>query len=78
MMRRAKEALAAMIHCDADDIAFGQSSTQLHTLVTEGLDYAPGDNVVTVQKDGSAHAMHGRSGRRKDLKSALSSRRTVP
>ena len=50
MMRRSKEALAEMIHCDADDIAFGQSSTQLHTLVTEGLDYAPGDNVVTVQK----------------------------
>lgn len=50
MMQRSKKALAAMIHCDADDIAFGQSSTQLHTLVTEGLDYAPGDNIVTVQK----------------------------
>lgn len=50
MMRRSKKALAEMIHCDAGDIAFGQSSTQLHTLVTEGLDYAPSDNVVTVHK----------------------------
>lgn len=40
MMRRAKEALAAMIHCDADDIAFGQSSTQLHIKQIEiNIDY---------------------------------------
>lgn len=48
MMRRAKEALAEMIHGSAEDIAFGQSSTQLFTLVTEGIDYAPEDNIVTV------------------------------
>ncbi|MGI5857698.1 MAG: aminotransferase class V-fold PLP-dependent enzyme [Candidatus Merdivicinus sp.] len=50
MMRRSKEALAGMLHCDACDIAFGQSSTQMFTLVTEGIDYAQGDNVVTVQQ----------------------------
>ena len=48
MMRRSKEALAEMIHGSAEDIAFGQSSTQLFTLVTEGIDYAPEDNIVTV------------------------------
>lgn len=53
MMRRSKQALADMIHGSAEDIAFGQSSTQLFTLITEGIDYAPGDNVVTV-RDGWA------------------------
>ena len=48
MMRRSKKALAEMIHGSAEDIAFGQSSTQLFTLVTEGIDYAPEDNIVTV------------------------------
>ncbi|MBQ6582714.1 MAG: aminotransferase class V-fold PLP-dependent enzyme [Mogibacterium sp.] len=48
MMKRSKEAIARMIHGNADDIAFGQSATQLFTLVTEGIDYAPEDNIVTV------------------------------
>lgn len=48
MMRRSKKALAEMIRGSAEDIAFGQSSTQLFTLVTEGIDYAPEDNIVTV------------------------------
>lgn len=50
MMRRSKAALGEMIHCDPDCIAFGQSSTQLFTMVTEGIDYAPGDNVVAVDR----------------------------
>ena len=48
MMRRSKNALAKMLRCDACDIAFGLSSTQMFTLVTEGIDFGPNDNVVTV------------------------------
>lgn len=50
MIERSKAALAAMIHCAPDEIAFGQSSTQLFTMVTEAIDYATNDNVVSVQK----------------------------
>ena len=49
MMQRSKKALAAMIHGRAEDITFGQSSTQLFTLITDGIDYSPADNVVTVR-----------------------------
>lgn len=49
MMQRSKAALAEMIHGNAESIAFGQSSTQLFTMVTEGIDYGPKDNIVTVQ-----------------------------
>ncbi len=50
MMKRSKLALGRMIHGSPDRIAFGQSSTQMFTMVTEGIDYAPGDNVVTVDR----------------------------
>lgn len=50
MMSRAKQSIANMLHCDADRIAFGQSSTQMFTLVTEGIDFADDDNIVTVDK----------------------------
>lgn len=50
MHRRSKEAIAEMIHCDADEIVFGQSATHLFTLVTEGIDYSEHDNIVTVEK----------------------------
>lgn len=49
MMRRSKQALADMIHGSAEDIAFGQSATQIFTLITEGVDYSLADNVVTVR-----------------------------
>lgn len=49
MMQRSKKALADMIHGSAEDIAFGQSSTQMFTMITEGIDYATGENVVTVR-----------------------------
>lgn len=48
MMRRSKESLGKLLHCGAEDIAFGQSATQLFTMVTEGIDYAAEDNIVTV------------------------------
>lgn len=48
MMQRSKQALADMMHCSPTEIAFGQSATQMFTMVTEGIDYAEGDNVVTV------------------------------
>lgn len=50
MLQRSKEALARMIHGAPNRIAFGQSSTQMFTMVTEGLDYGPSDNVVTVDR----------------------------
>jgi cysteine desulfurase / selenocysteine lyase len=48
MMNRSKSAIARMIHGTPDRIAFGQSSTQLFSMVTEAMDYAPEDNVVTI------------------------------
>lgn len=48
MMQRSKAALGEMIHGAPDRITFGQSSTQLFTMVTEAMDYGPEDNVVTV------------------------------
>lgn len=50
MLRRSKAALGKMIHGSPDCIAFGQSATQMFTMVTECIDYAPGDNVVAVDK----------------------------
>lgn len=50
MHQRTKEAIAEMIHCKPAEITFGLSSTQLFTMVTESIDYAEGDNIVTVQK----------------------------
>lgn len=50
MLQRSKEALGQMIHGNPERIAFGQSSTQMFTLVTEGIDYGTKDNVVTVDR----------------------------
>lgn len=50
MHQRSKEAIAEMIHCKPSEIAFGLSSTHLFTMVTECIDYAEDDNIVTVQK----------------------------
>ncbi len=50
MLQRSKEAIAEMIHCKPSEIAFGLSSTQLFTMVTECIDYAEDDNIVTVNK----------------------------
>lgn len=46
MMERSKTALGAMLGCGASRIAFGQSATQMFTMVTEAVDYPPGANVV--------------------------------
>lgn len=48
MMERSKAAIGEMIGCSSAQIAFGQSATQMFTMVTEGIDYDPGANVVTV------------------------------
>lgn len=48
MMNRSKEAIAKMIHGEVENIAFGLSSTQLFTMVTDGIDYEENDNIVTV------------------------------
>ena len=48
MLERSKAALGAMLGCNGTDIAFGQSATQMFTMVTEGIEYAPGANVVTI------------------------------
>jgi len=46
MMDRSKKALAGMIGCSKEDIAFGHNSSQMFTLFTEGLDLKEGDNIV--------------------------------
>ena len=48
MIERSKQSIAEMIGAEADEIAFGQSSTQMFTMVTEGIEYGPEDNVVAV------------------------------
>lgn len=50
MMQRSKAALGEMIHGAPDRITFGQSSTQLFTMVTEAVEYGPEDNVVAVDR----------------------------
>ncbi|MCI8514780.1 MAG: aminotransferase class V-fold PLP-dependent enzyme [Lachnospiraceae bacterium] len=62
MIEKSKEALAQMIHGRPQEIAFGQSATQMFTLVTEGIDYSPEDNIVTVQEGwiGSRYAWQKR------------------
>jgi len=46
MMERAKRALAKMIGGRAENIVFGQNSSQLYTILTGGLEFKPGDNVI--------------------------------
>ena len=50
MMDRSKAAVAEMLGCSKDEIAFGQSATQMFNLVTQGIEYGPEDNVVTIDK----------------------------
>lgn len=50
MLRRTRVALGGLLHCDPARIAFGQSATQLFSMVTEGIDYPADANVVTVGK----------------------------
>lgn len=47
MMEHSKKKLSAMIHAKSEKIAFGLSSTQLFTMVTEGIEYEPSENIVT-------------------------------
>lgn len=51
MIERSKQAIAQMICCQKEDIAFGHNSSQLYTLLTSGLKFAPGDNII-LPKDG--------------------------
>ncbi len=46
MMQDSKHLLAQMICATADDIAFGQSSSQMFTLFTEGIGLQAGDNII--------------------------------
>lgn len=46
MMERTKGALAEMIGSRKENIVFGQNSSQMYTLLTGGLVFEPGDNVV--------------------------------
>lgn len=48
MLDRSKSALGKMLGCDASHLTFGQSATQMFTMVTEGIDYPSEANVVTV------------------------------
>lgn len=48
MIERSKDSIARMINSDKTEIAFGQSATQMLTLVTEGIDYPENANIVTI------------------------------
>lgn len=50
MMDRSKASLAGLLGCSKEEIAFGQSATQMFTMVTEGIEYGQKDNVVTIDK----------------------------
>ena len=46
MMKRSKKAIGKMIGCDASEIFFGNNSSQLFTMIVEGLEFSENDNVV--------------------------------
>lgn len=48
MMEYSKRQIAALLNATPDEIAFGQSATQIFTLVTEGIDYPAKANVVAI------------------------------
>lgn len=76
MMERSKRAIGTMLGCAPERICFGQSATQMFTMVTESIDYAPDANVVTVGEGWIATASPGRSARPRDWRSATPPRAT--
>jgi len=49
MMQCTKEALGKMINCDAEDIAFGQNSSQMFSLFSHNINLKEGDNVILME-----------------------------
>jgi len=49
--RRLREALARLVRVDADDVILGNSTSYGLSLLASGLDWRPGDEVVTVEGD---------------------------
>lgn len=54
-MRSTRAAVAKLISCEPDEIAFTQSTTDGVNIVARGMDFAPGSNVVI---RGGAHEHH--------------------
>ncbi len=50
-LERAREALAAFVHADADDLAFVTNATTGVNLVLQNLELEPGDEIVTTNHD---------------------------
>lgn len=78
MMQRSKVALGRMIHGAPDRITFGQSSTQLFTMVTEPWSTAPRTTWWRWIAAGLATALPGRRGRMRGWRCGTPCRKTVP
>lgn len=46
MLQSSKESLGQMLHCSAEDIAFGPNSSALCNIFIHGLNIQPGENVI--------------------------------
>ena len=46
-----KEATAALLDCDADGLAFPRNTTEAMNFVAQGIDYRPGDHIVTTSHE---------------------------
>lgn len=49
MMDWAKSQIGQMIGAEKENIVFGNNSSHIYTLLTTGMEFAPGDNVVLVE-----------------------------
>jgi selenocysteine lyase/cysteine desulfurase len=52
---RTREAVARFLHCSSDDIAFFQNASIVLSLVMGGIDWRPGDRVVTLHNEFPNH-----------------------
>lgn len=46
-MDELREKIGRMVHCEGRQVVYGMSSTQLMNILVNGLEWKPGDNVVT-------------------------------
>lgn len=51
LMREAREALAAYIHCDANDVVYVPNATTGLNIVARSLNFEPGDEVLTTDHE---------------------------
>src|SRR5882672_9662068 len=52
---RIRESIALLIHCAASDVAFVPNASSALSLLLGGLDWSPGDRIVTLQGEFPNH-----------------------